>query len=65
MVDKQRKNPKKRLGRPPKAPSERRGVTITMRLTEDELARVRAAAKREGVTVTELLLRPWQKKRKG
>ncbi len=52
--------PKKRMGRPPKPPAERRDAQVTVSLTKAELARLRREARGAGVTVSELLMRAWR-----
>jgi uncharacterized protein (DUF1778 family) len=39
--------------------SERRSVSITIRVTNDEMMCIQAAALERGITVTELLTQPW------
>ena len=48
------------MGRPPKPPAERRDAQVTVSLTKAELARLRREAREAGVTVSELLMRPWR-----
>jgi len=51
------------MGRPPLPPEERKSVIVSIRLTKAELARLKALAREHGVTVTELIMRPWREKR--
>lgn len=51
------------MGRPPLPPEERKSVIVSVRLTKAELARLRALARRHGVTVSDLIMRPWREKR--
>lgn len=44
---------KKKMGRPPVPKAERKGETLTLRLTAAERRAAEAAAKREGVPVSE------------
>ena len=59
------KRTKKRMGRPPKDPKERRSVNLTIRLTQAEIDLVRRKAKARGVTVTQLLLDPLLEEKEG
>lgn len=51
-----KKPAKKRMGRPPKAPGERRDVNIRLRMRTDERDTIRAAAESVGETVTEFMV---------
>lgn len=48
------------MGRPPLAPEERKSVHVSVRLTTRELRRLKIIAREHGVTVSELLMRPWR-----
>lgn len=52
---------KARMGRPPFPKGTARSLHVTVRLTARELRRLRAEARRRGVSVSELLMRPWRK----
>lgn len=54
---------KKRMGRPPKSPEDRRSTIITVRVTDFEHRRILAEAERSGVSVSELLLAQWRDKK--
>ena len=54
------KKKKPRMGRPPLPPDERKSVHISVRLTRAELARLKTLAREHGMTVSELLIRPWR-----
>ncbi len=56
----QRAADRKRTGRPPIAPKERRSEPVMVYLTEDERFRLEALAEQEGVTLASLLMRPWR-----
>ena len=51
---------KSKMGRPPLPPEGRKSVYLSVRLTKAELARLKALARERGVTVTELIMRPWR-----
>lgn len=51
-----KKPAKKRMGRPPKAPGERRDVPLNLRLRPDERQRLDSVAAAEGLTVTALIV---------
>ena len=48
---------KKRMGRPPKPPAERRSVFVGIRLTNQEHRKLLALAKRAGLTFSEYVRR--------
>jgi len=50
------------MGRPPLPPGRRRDAQVTVSLTKAELARLRALAHKEGVTISELLMGAWRVK---
>ena len=54
------RNTKKRMGRPPKPPDEKRSAQMCVRMTQAERKRLDAEAKRLGITVSDLLMRPWR-----
>ncbi len=56
----QRAADKKRTGRPPMAPEEKRSEPVMVYLTEDERFRLEAQAEQEGVTLASLIMRPWR-----
>jgi len=49
------------MGRPPKPVNERKGTVLRVRVTPLELKRIEQEAKRLGVTLSEVLMRPWRK----
>ena len=55
-----RKKGKSKMGRPAKNVEDRRSVFLSVRLTRAESARIRAEAKRLGISVSDLLIRPWR-----
>ena len=57
------KKKKARMGRPPKPRDEVYSVNASVRMTQAEYARLKGEAKRQGATVSELLMRPWRKER--
>ena len=56
-----RKKTRARMGRPPKPPAERRDQVVSVSLTKAERRRIVAAARAAGITVAELLMRPWRR----
>jgi len=52
-----------KMGRPPKKASEKHSKKILLAVTPGEWRAVRTDAKKAGLTVTGLLLRPWRKGR--
>lgn len=50
-----------RPGRPPKRPAEKRGRQVNVRMTPGEWKRLSAEARRLGVSMSALLMRPWRK----
>lgn len=57
------KKKRSRMGRPCLPPDDRRSVHVSVRLTEAELGRLKVLAREHGVTVSDLLMRPWREKR--
>ena len=51
---------KKKMGRPPKPPAERCSERVTIRMTKAERKALEREAKRLGVSLADLLLRPWR-----
>ena len=51
------KKKKAKMGRPPIPPELRRYSQVTVAMTENELERLKNAAEREGLSISELLLR--------
>lgn len=49
------------MGRPPKPPGEKFGAILSLKLTKAEKKRLQAEAKRLGISVSALLMRPWRK----
>ena len=49
------------MGRPPKPPAEKYSEQVNVRMKRAERARLDAEAKRLGVSLSELLMRPWRK----
>jgi len=54
---------KTKMGRPPLPAEEKLGEQLNVRATRAERALLEAEAKRLGISVSELLMRPWRKKR--
>jgi len=58
----QRAADKLRTGRPPKPPEEKLSEPVMVYLTKAERARLEALAKKEGITLASLIMRPWREK---
>jgi len=56
---------KTRMGRPPMPPGTQRTMQVKARVTPAEAAMLQAAAKRRGITISDLLMKPWREGRKG
>ena len=52
---------KKRMGRPPKPSAKKFSEQFCVYLTKAERKRLEAEAKRLGISVSALLMRPWRK----
>ena len=52
---------KARMGRPPTPAKKKRRRFLSLRVTDAELKAVQAEAERQGVSVGELLMKPWRK----
>lgn len=44
-------------------PEERKSAHICVRLTEADLARLKALARKQGMTLSDLLMQPWREKK--
>ena len=53
--------PKKRMGRPPKPARLKMSKFIGVKVTPDEYRRLRIEARRAGLSIPALLMRPWRK----
>lgn len=60
MTKKKPRNQWRRMGRPPLSAKKKRSRGITVRMTPDEHERLQAEARKQGLTVSELLMRPWR-----
>jgi len=49
------------MGRPPKPPGEKFSEMLSFKLTKAEKKRLLTEAKRLGISVSALLMRPWRK----
>jgi len=56
-----KKTKRKRMGRPPKPPAEKLSAQWCVRMTQAERKMLEAEAQRAGITVSDLLMRPWRK----
>jgi len=52
---------KKKMGRPPKSASEKQSRQINIRVTQAEWKILEAEAKRRGISISALLMKPWRK----
>ena len=50
------------MGRPPKPPAEKCGEQVNVRMTKRERAQMKAEAKRLGISLSALLMRPWRER---
>ena len=55
---------KSKMGRPAKPAAQRRSRFLSIRLTRQERAQVEAAAKKQGLSMGDLLMSPWRKDKK-
>jgi hypothetical protein len=60
----QREADRLRSGRPPLQPGKRKTSRLTIRMTDSEFARICRAARAEGITPGDLLMRPFRKEEK-
>ena len=56
-----KKDSKARMGRPPKLRAEKWGWRVTVNMTRKEREQLEAEAKRFGMSLSQLLMRPWRK----
>ena len=54
---------KRRTGRPPKPPKEKRSEHIMVYLTPAERKRLEKLAKKEGIPLAAFIMRPWREKK--
>jgi hypothetical protein len=52
--------PKSKMGRPLKG-KEKRSIHLMVKITPGEARALKATAKREGISVGELVMKPWRK----
>jgi predicted HicB family RNase H-like nuclease len=52
----------KRSGRPPINPRERHSARITINVTPEEKNRIESLAANEGISLSEMIMRPWRNK---
>ena len=53
---------RKKMGRPPKAAGEKQSERVVMRVTKAEKQRLKAEARKKGLSISGLLLRSWREK---
>ena len=58
-----KKKRKRKVGRPPKSPTDRLACLVNVRVTKAERARFESEAKKLGVSLSELLMKPWRKRK--
>lgn len=51
------------MGRPPMAPEDRRSAKVCIRMKAKEKRRLEAEAKKQGINVSDLIMRLWHKER--
>lgn len=56
-----KKTAKKRMGRPPKPPSEKFSEMLNVKMTKAERKMLESEAKRLGISLAAVLMRPWRK----
>ena len=56
---------KARMGRPPKPPDERQAERIMVNVTRAERVQLEREARKAGLSLSALLIRPWREKREG
>lgn len=57
-----KKKTSKRMGRPPKPAKQRLSAQWCVRMTQAERKMLEAEAERLGITVSDLLMRPWRER---
>ena len=60
----QKKADRLRTGRPPKLGDEKQGKRVSVNLTLGEHAYLQELASKEGVSLAEIIMRPWREKEK-
>lgn len=50
-----------RMGRPPKRSFEKKNRQVSIAMTSAEMKLIRAEAEKAGMSISELLMRPWRK----
>jgi predicted HicB family RNase H-like nuclease len=55
---------KLRTGRPPKPPEQTLSERVMVRLSRAERARLEALAKKEGLSLASLIMRPWREEKR-
>jgi len=48
------------MGRPPLPSHLKRGIVLSIRITREERVRLEAEAEKAGLSLAELLMRPWR-----
>ena len=57
------KKKKARMGRPPKPPAEKFSEKVTIKMTRAERTWLEAKARKEGLSLSALLMGPWRERR--
>ena len=60
-----RNNDATRMGRPPKPPAEKYSEQANVRMTRAERRRLASAARKAGLSLSALLMKPWRKGKGG
>jgi len=60
-----KRKPKAKMGRPPLPPGTQKAIRLGVRATKAERKMLEAEAKKQGCTISDLLMRPWREGRKG
>jgi len=62
---KPKRKPKTKMGRPPLPPGTQKALRLAVRVTPAEAAMLQAEASKHGMTVSDVLMRPWREGQKG
>jgi len=49
-----------KMGRPPKPPAKKMGRRVYVNMTEAEFRRLKAKAKKNATSISQVLMRPWR-----
>ena len=60
-----KRKPKSKMGRPPLPRGTQKAIRLSVRVTEAERAILDAEAKKQGITISDLLMQVWREGQKG